>query len=398
MVQTFGDVELGSLTLLGKALTQVGTFAVPVYTWVSDDDTGLYQISSGDDTIAFTTGGTAAGHFDANQNLWVTNDLIAGGSVQGATFEADSLETVGDVTVGGNLVVGGTGEFVTRLVAPAGTFTAPGIMFVDQTGTGLEMQTVSGSNHPIRTICDGQVVWTCSVNGMTFGKACSFRNNGTAAAPQVRWQPDPDTGMYQLVNGDNTFAFTTGGVAAGHFDADQNLWVTNNLIAGGSVIGATFEADDLRVDAAGTLTAPTGWHQLHWDVEKDASGLSWANKPATLTPFRAQGDHDWNKIDLTHFTEFRIVLLVISTATPSGSKVGLQYSTDGGSNWNGLDNGTASTISAVTAADNVTGLIVTSWTSLHSGAIADVVLRCVGQDGDGASTVTYGQTQVQFRS
>jgi len=163
------------------------------------------------------------------------------------------------------------------------------------------------------------------------------------------------------------------------------------LLAEGTISGTALAV-------TGTLDAPSGWHQLHWDIEKDETGLGWASKPAALTPFRAQSNHDWNQIDLFTFREWRIVTVIISTTTPAGSEIGIQYSTDGGTNWNGLDNGTASVNSTVTAADNVTGLIVTSWTALAPGAMADVVLRCVGENGDGATDVTYGHTQVQFRS
>jgi hypothetical protein len=46
--------------------------------FLSDVGTGLYQFADGDGGLAFATAGKHAGHFDADQNLHVQNDLIAG--------------------------------------------------------------------------------------------------------------------------------------------------------------------------------------------------------------------------------------------------------------------------------------------------------------------------------
>ncbi len=212
-------VITNNLVRLGAPLeVQAGTALLPGLTYISDTDTGFFNKSA--DVIGISAGGT--------ETL----------TVSGVNDATDGVGIEGNLTVTGT-VGADVGEFSTRLDAPAGLFPTPGLTFAGRTDTGFEMQTVGGSDHPIRVIADGNLVFTMSKNAITFGKACRWRNNGTAAIPQVSYQPDSDTGLFQLVNGDNTFAFTTGGVRAGYFDSNQNFHADADVLITGTVTAVT---------------------------------------------------------------------------------------------------------------------------------------------------------------
>ena len=82
-----------------------GTKTFPAYSWLDDRNTGLYQLSSGDDSIAFSTDDTLAGYFDFQQHLHVTNDVLSGGTVSGTEGLFDDGLTVSGVPVATGTVV-----------------------------------------------------------------------------------------------------------------------------------------------------------------------------------------------------------------------------------------------------------------------------------------------------
>ena len=84
----------------------------------------------------------------------------------------------------------------------------------------------------------------------------------------------------------------------------------------------------------------------------------------------------------------------------ANAKLGVQYSTDGGSNWFGLDNGTADTISTLTASTTgSTGFNSHAWATITANGKADVLLRVVGLVSGGAGTgdPDFAGIQIQFR-
>lgn len=79
------------------------------------------------------------------------------------------------------------------------------------------------------------------------------------------------------------------------------------------------------------------------------------------------------------------------------ANVGIQYSLDNGSNWFGLDNGTADVISTVINLMGTLGFKITAWTNITTLAKVDVLLRLVGIDGNGAIDPILLNIEVQFR-
>ena len=87
-------------------------------------------------------------------------------------------------------------------------------------------------------------------------------------------------------------------------------------------------------------------------------------------------------------------------AAVAGAVLGVQFSTDAGTTFNGADNGTAATNSTVTAPVDITinTQTLTAWATLHTNArIADSLFRVVGVGGDGAVDPVIPHVTVQFR-
>ena len=126
-----------------------------------------------------------------------------------------------------------------------------------------------------------------------------------------------------------------------------------------------------------------------------AGAQSFTNMPAALTELIAT-DIFRHTEDLTYCTQFRLQV-GINVAGFAGSTLGIQYSLDGGTNWFGLDNGTADVISTVTLLLTSNGHIVTAWTDIATLGRADVLLRIVGIDGNGAVDPSFNTLEVQFR-
>jgi hypothetical protein len=77
-----------------------------------------------------------------------------------------------------------------------------------------------------------------------------------------------------------------------------------------------------------------------------AAATTWSNMPAALTELLGNAVRRQIR-DLQQFTQFRFHVNVIAAGL-AGSKLGVQYSLDSGTNWSGLDNGTAAAIRTLT--------------------------------------------------
>jgi hypothetical protein len=115
------------------------------------------------------------------------------------------------------------------------------------------------------------------------------------------------------------------------------------------------------------------------------------NIPAALTEFNGQ-THRRVKANLAGYSQARVTTRVDNAgAAPAGSEVRVQYSTDE-SAWNYLDHtaGPASNLDA--AGTNTDGYV-----TLNAGAKADVFLRAVTINGDGAGDPVVGYVALQLK-
>lgn len=127
----------------------------------------------------------------------------------------------------------------------------------------------------------------------------------------------------------------------------------------------------------------------------DPQGIEFNNQPAVLTELFGNPNTRLSE-DLTYCTQFRL-LTQVTTVGLAGSNLGIQYSLDGGTNWFGLDNGTADVISTVVNLLTSTGHIISGWTDIDSLGRVDVLLRIVGLDGNGVVDPAFTRIEVQFR-
>lgn len=115
----------------------------------------------------------------------------------------------------------------------------------------------------------------------------------------------------------------------------------------------------------------------------------WSNMPAALTEFWGRSASRL-QYDLTDATQARF-MVNLDTAGVTSAKLRVQYSTDQVS-WNYLDGGTGPSVTL-----DSTGLKTTNWVNITALAKADVFLRVVGLDGDGAADPSFGVVELQIR-
>ena len=184
-------------------------------------------------------------------------------------------------------------------------------------------------------------------------------------------------------------------------DISQSVWSGSVHQAGTSPPAASssnngflyFDTDD----SGGTLYRSNGssWVKVGAGVNQVGTSLTmtfggqWDDMPAELTEFDGSAGYR-TQYDLTDATEVRVVVNV-ETAGSTDSKIRAQYSTDG-STWNYLDDSSEPSIGV-----DASGLRVSPWASLASSAKADVYLRIVGLDGDGAADPIFSRIDIQVR-
>ncbi len=152
-------------------------------------------------------------------------------------------------TMTGDLVVQGAVSG-TLLSAEDGAALTPSITFSGDNETGFHLQ---GPSDLRVTVNQADTFKFQSGHNVPVRPLKHF-NAATVDNPTYSWINDIDTGVYQLVSGDNTYAFSTDGIAAGHFDGNQNLHVTNDLRAEGTVSGTDSIVDDTITAASGTYS------------------------------------------------------------------------------------------------------------------------------------------------
>lgn len=120
----------------------------------------------------------------------------------------------------------------------------------------------------------------------------------------------------------------------------------------------------------------------------DPVQVTWINQPAALTELFG-GTVNRTRVDLGTATTVRLVVRV-ETAGVAGSKLRGQYSTDEAT-WFYLDGATGPEV-----AIDAVGVQISTTVNLDAGAQADVYLRVIGIDGDGAVDPAFGVVMLQF--
>ncbi len=306
----------------------------------------------------------------------------------------------------------------------------PGFSFIGDVNTGLSQG--SGEAGTVRMTSTATLIqhWTQTYSEMN--QPLYLDIGGNAATPDLDFRTGSagspnttglylDNGLNVTVNATRAAHFTTGQnltIYGGNIgDANDDINVVNDLTSGRVHSGVGLFYIDLEVEGntevSGTvlsdrvvaehgtfyssLESPEGWNQIIWAFLRDETSLGWSSKPAALTQALNHGTRDPGQLDLSYMKQWRLCMRVANANTTTGSVMGVLFSSDGGSTWRGIDNGTAATMSTVAASDESTGWIKTDWTNLHADAKADVLVNVYGEGGDGADASTFGNIDVQFR-
>ena len=180
-------------------------------------------------------------------------DIECDGSVIGATFEAEYVRTAAlsvtgevesDLTMADTPSTGG--RFMGQADATAPMFTAVGL-----TGTGLGMYA-----NDVQLWEAGTVIFSARESFLQMFVPFRFEDAGTSSSPNFYANSASiDPGIHTTLDNANIgFGFTVNGNEVGYFDStDEHFYATNNIVAGGSISGATFEADSL--ESVGDVTA-----------------------------------------------------------------------------------------------------------------------------------------------
>ena len=173
---------------------------------------------------------------------------------------------------------------------------------------------------------------------------------------------------------------------ANHLGIDAN--VTADQVAGDVTV---------RDSTTGRLKERGSNLRISW---LSAFDVAWTNMPAALTIFMSDtGTGMSRELDLRGFTQFRIHVGVgLSTTGVAAAKIGAQYSING-TDYFGLDNGTATTISTVVVTDLSAAVrLVSTWGTLNTAArIAGIYVQVYGVDGDGAGDARFNNVEIEFR-
>jgi len=184
------------------------------------------------------------------------------------------------------------------------------------------------------------------------------------------------------------------------FGKIQDVSVASRLLGRGSAAGAGDPEEitlGTNLSLIGTVLNASGGSGSPYLVIPMVAGdanVTWTNMPAAVTFFA--GSHRYaTKVDLTNFTQVRLVLNKQGTAGAAASIVRLRYitafSTTVG-NW--LTIGASEVSIAVNVTNNV---LETSWINLVAGAIGDVFITLDGSGGDGTLDPVFGKITAQFR-
>lgn len=168
------------------------------------------------------------------------------------------------------------------------------------------------------------------------------------------------------------------------------MMITQNLALPVSVANGGTGASTQGGAQANLSVAPAAMANASLTL-RAAGATQWASMPAALTELFA-GTPNRARIDLSGgFTQAR-VLVRMTTAGAANAEIRIQYSTDE-STWDYLDASSGPGANIGTSA----GLKTSSWVNLTANAKADVYIRGVGINGDGATGPFIGQVIVQFR-
>jgi hypothetical protein len=166
-----------------------------------------------------------------------------------------------------------------------------------------------------------------------------------------------------------------------------------SFAAAGTIASTNVQAaiEEVASEAGGS-SLPCPISVIEFRAAPTASGFTLTNMAAALTEFASSPNSSRTAADLTNASEMRIVVGVTSTPGSASAQMRVQYSTDE-TTWNYVDGASGPAASIATASVTSRG----SWVTIDAGAKADVYLRIISINGDGAADPNLRSVQVQVR-
>lgn len=244
-----------------QALFANGTNGDPAITFIDDDDTGIYRVTT--NQIGFATAGVL--RLTAGTSVFTATLPWQGpaGSFGTPTFSFSGDTNTGMYNVGADQL-GFSTAGVLRLTASTTAFTAtlpwlgpngavgaPTFSFSGDPNTG----TYSVAADTLGVATGGVLRWSVSTTALT-STLPWLGPNGTASAPTFSFSGDPDTGVYNAAT--DTLGFASGGTYRMGVSNAVYFGVTPAEIAGvtGALLAGTTSLSSLRHEIVGVANQP----------------------------------------------------------------------------------------------------------------------------------------------
>lgn len=182
-----------------------------------------------------------------------------------------------------------------------------------------------------------------------------------------------------------------------HHRATVNPAVTDDIADGygigtmwiNTATNSAFILTDSTVGAAVWKPMGGAGPTSHYTFLANGTAEAWTNQPAASTEFDGATNRRLS-VDLTNATQARFSANVVASGT-GGATLRVQYSTDGGGTWTNLDGGAGPTIPVAA------GRQATAFFSIDAAAKADVLLRVVGQGGNGNADPSFTTIELEVK-
>lgn len=363
--------------------------------WGSSTGTGYAGLFSGSSSVAVSVlGGSGIGvETSSSGGLALSATNVAAGDI--AHFS--SLTGVGlEVNNDGSLSwTSGTGASATRtglglgslsLLNDGGTL-ATGLSFPN---AGLKVFDTDGNR--LLTIAPGSNLTSVRTLTLTTGDA--------DRTLELQANTTLNGGTHSGTNtGDQTITLT-GGVTGSGVGSFAATVVTNANLTG--VVTSTGNATaiaDGALSIAKTSGLQTAITARHLVVPLTANAaITWTDMPAAATFLNGQSTRAVYKLDLTGYTECKIVVITAGVAAANTGRLAIKYKTTTYSTTVGdySDIGTGATEVSASCTSTVSQTD-SGWITMEAAARADVQVAIVGLGSNGTNDPVFGNIAIHFR-
>lgn len=257
-------------------------------------------------------------------------------------------------------------------------------------GSSYEYQESAGA-HP--DLAAHLVLGLSALSSLTTHEAATDPHTGYVKESDANWLDLTDSGETALhTHAGGGGAPTTADYLVGTAQAGLSAEIVVGTAPGGE-LGGTWAAPSVDVVHAGTTHA-TQRLMMHCPL---LSASPWTNMPAALSFWlgTATAAKHIQKVNLTNYTQVRLLVFKSSTAGPAGSKLILRYRTTFSQTATDYSDIGTSEVSVAINVQN--SFLDTGYINLAAGAKAEVFVALLGSGGDGVLDPAFGIVEAEFK-